>query len=133
VVGRPLHGVVYFSEWWLVRRLSEFLLHFPLGFEENGAIFGAMVGFTSVVHAVLGFHGVWASVMTAAMIWGSASLGVWRGSLIEGSWVSFLWRWSKNFLLVLWWPATIKINVVHRSEIVALIIIVTGSCSFEVK
>jgi hypothetical protein len=58
VVGSPLHGVVYFSKWSLVRRLSGFLLHFPLGFEGHGAIFGVMVGFTSVVHAVQRFHGI---------------------------------------------------------------------------
>jgi hypothetical protein len=129
VVRSPLHGVVYFSEWWLVRRLSGLLLHFPPGFEENGAIFGAMVGFTFVVH-VQGFCGVWASVTTATMIWSSASLGVWRGSLIEGPWVSFLRRWSKFFLPVLWWSKTIRIDAMHRSTIAALIVIVTGSCSF---
>jgi hypothetical protein len=84
VVGNPLHGMVYFSEWWLMRRLSGLLLHFPFSFEENGAIFGAMVGFTSVVHVLWGFCSVWASATIVAMIWGSTSLGVWRGSLIEG-------------------------------------------------
>jgi hypothetical protein len=113
-----------------VQTLSESLLHFPLGFEEDGAIFGAMVGFTYVVHAVQDFCGVWALAMTAATIWGSASLGVWRGSSIEGPWVSFRQRWSKILLPVLWWPTTIKINVVHRSRIAALIIIVIASCSF---
>jgi hypothetical protein len=101
VIGSPLHGVVYFSGWWLVRRLSGFLLHFPLGFKENGAIFGAVVGFTFVVHALRGFHCVWASATTAATIWGSSSLVVCGGSLIEGPWVSFLWRLSKILLPVL--------------------------------
>jgi hypothetical protein len=55
VVGSPLHVVVYFSRWWLFQRLSRLLLHFPLGFKGNGAIFGAVVGFTAVVHAVRGF------------------------------------------------------------------------------
>jgi hypothetical protein len=35
--------------------MSGFLLHFLLGFKENGAIFSAVVGFTSMVHAVRGF------------------------------------------------------------------------------
>jgi hypothetical protein len=73
-----------------VRRLGRFLLYFPLGFKENGAIFGVMVGFTSVVQAVLGFHDVWASGTIASTIWGSASLGVWKRSLVESPWVSFL-------------------------------------------
>jgi hypothetical protein len=76
------------------------------------------------------FCGVWALATTAATIWGSASLGVWRGSSIEGPWVSFRQRWSKILLPVLWWPMTIRINVVHRSRIAVLIIIVTASCSF---
>jgi hypothetical protein len=71
-----------------LRRLSGFLLHFLLGFKENGAIFGAVVGFTPVVHAVWGFHCVWASAMIAAMIWSSAPLVVLGGSLAEGSSVS---------------------------------------------
>jgi hypothetical protein len=83
VVRSPLHGVIYFSGWWLVRRLSGFLLHFPLGFKENGAIFGAVIGFTAAVHTVRGFHCVWASVVTATMIWSSTPLAIWGGSLIE--------------------------------------------------
>jgi hypothetical protein len=88
VVGSPLHGVIYFSGWWLWRTLSGFLVHFPLGFKENGAIFGAMVGFTIVVHAVRAFHCVWASAATAATIWSSASLAVWGGVFD---------RWSLGF------------------------------------
>jgi hypothetical protein len=38
-----------------LRRLSGVLLHFPLGVEVNGAIFGAVVGFTVVIHVVWGF------------------------------------------------------------------------------
>jgi hypothetical protein len=55
VVGSPLHGVIYFSGWWFLRRLSGVLLHFPLGVEVNGAIFGAVVGFTVVIYVVWGF------------------------------------------------------------------------------
>jgi hypothetical protein len=54
VVRSPLYGVVYFSGWWLVRRLVGLLLHFLLDFNENRAIFGVVVGFTSVVHPVWG-------------------------------------------------------------------------------
>jgi hypothetical protein len=76
VVGSPLHGVIYFSRWWLVRRLSWFLLHFLLAFKENLTIFGAVDGFTAVVHIVRGVHCVWASAVTVATIWSSAPLDV---------------------------------------------------------
>jgi hypothetical protein len=52
VVGSTLLGVIYFSRWWFLRRLNEFLLHFSLGFKENWAIFCAAVGFTAMVHAI---------------------------------------------------------------------------------
>jgi hypothetical protein len=52
------------------------------------------------------------------------------GSLIEGHWVSLLRRWSKILLPVLWWPATIRIDAMHRLGVATLIIIVMGSCSF---
>jgi hypothetical protein len=52
------------------------------------------------------------------------------GSLVEGPWVSFLRRWSEIFLPVLWWPATIRIDAMHRLRVAVLIIIVAGSCSF---
>jgi hypothetical protein len=56
--------------------------------------------------------------------------GYMGGSLIEGPWVSFLRRWSKILLPVLWWPANIRIDAMHMLGVAALIIIVTGSCSF---
>jgi hypothetical protein len=37
--------------WWLLWKLIGFLLHFLLGFKENGATFGAVVSFTAVVRA----------------------------------------------------------------------------------
>jgi hypothetical protein len=52
MVRSPLHGVVDLPGWWLWRRLSGFLVHFSFGIEVNGAIFGVMVGFIVVVHAV---------------------------------------------------------------------------------
>jgi hypothetical protein len=52
VVGSTLLGVIYFSRWWFLRRLNEFLIHFSLGFKENWAIFCAAVGFTAMVHAI---------------------------------------------------------------------------------
>jgi hypothetical protein len=52
------------------------------------------------------------------------------GSLIEGPLASFLWRWSEIIFLVLWWPSTIRINVVHGPSTTTLIIIVTWSCGF---
>jgi hypothetical protein len=63
--------------------MSGFLLHFLLGFKENGAIFSAVVGFTSMVHAVRGFRCVWASATTATTIWGSTSLAVWGGGIFD--------------------------------------------------
>jgi hypothetical protein len=58
------------------------------------------------------------------------SFGCMGRSLIEGPWVSFLRRWSVILLPVPWWPATIRIDVMHRLGVDALIIIVMGSCSF---
>jgi hypothetical protein len=66
-----MHGVVNFSGWWLVQRLS--------GFQGKWAIFGAVVGFTVVVHVVPGFHSVFASTPTVAMIWSSTPLAIWGG------------------------------------------------------
>jgi hypothetical protein len=117
-----MHGVVYFSGWWLVQRLS--------GFQGKWAIFGAVVGFTVVVHVVLGFHSVFASTPTVAMIWSSTPLAIWGGCMIEGPWVSFLRRWFKILLPVLSWPATIRVDTIHMLGVAVLIIIVTRSCSF---
>jgi hypothetical protein len=36
----------------------------------------------------------------------------------------------RNSSPILWWPTTIRINVVHRSRIAMLIILVMESCSF---
>jgi hypothetical protein len=52
------------------------------------------------------------------------------GPLTESCMVPFLQRWSKILFAVLWWPATIEINVVHRLGVIALIIIVAGPWSF---
>jgi hypothetical protein len=50
--------------------------------------------------------------------------------MIEGPWVSFLWRWFKILLPVLSWPATIRVDTIHMLGVAVLIIIVTRSCSF---
>jgi hypothetical protein len=52
VVRGPLHGVVDSSRCQLLRRLRGVLLHFSFQFEEDGAIFGAVVGLTATKHAV---------------------------------------------------------------------------------
>jgi hypothetical protein len=96
VVGSPLHGVVDFSECNLLRRLVGFLVNFSFRLEEYGAIFCAVVVLATVEHAAQRFEYVWASVVTAAMIWWSASLIVLSKSLIGGSRISFLWWWPKH-------------------------------------
>jgi hypothetical protein len=53
-----------------------------------------------------------------------------EGIYDRSAWVSFLCRWSKILLPVLWWPAIIRIDDVHMFGIATLIIIVMGSCSF---
>jgi hypothetical protein len=52
------------------------------------------------------------------------------GSLIKSPWVSFLRRPSEVFLPVLWLPTPIRINVVYRLWVVALVITITRSWSF---
>jgi hypothetical protein len=52
VVWSPLHCVVDFPGRWLLRRLSQLLIHFLFSVDVNGAIFSAMVGFIAMVHAV---------------------------------------------------------------------------------
>jgi hypothetical protein len=68
VVRGPLHSVVDFPGWWLWQMLSRFLIHLPFGFEVNGAILRAMVGFAAVIHAIWRFQCVWASTVPPAMV-----------------------------------------------------------------
>jgi hypothetical protein len=89
------------------------LLHFSLRFQEDGAIFVAVVGFTTMKHAIQGSNWVRASGMTAAAIWCAASLAMLIESLIEGSWVSFVWDCPKILLPILRWPTAVRIDVVH--------------------
>jgi hypothetical protein len=113
VVGSPLHGVVDFSGCRLLQRMGGFLLHFQFRVKEHGAIFCAMVGFTTMEHALRKSYCVWASTVIAATIWCSASFAVLSGSLIEGPWVSFLRRCPKVLLPTFWWPTAIRIDNVH--------------------
>jgi hypothetical protein len=113
-----------------MRRLCRILLHFLFRLKVDGTIFGAMVSFTATVHAVWRFHCVWASVVPPAIVQSSTSLVVLGGSLIESPWVSFLQRPSKIIFLVLWWPATIRVDVMHMLRVTALIITVAGSWRF---
>jgi hypothetical protein len=54
VVWSPLHGVVDFPCLQLRRRLIGVLVHFPFGADVDGAIFGFVVNFIAMVHAVQG-------------------------------------------------------------------------------
>jgi uncharacterized membrane protein required for colicin V production len=92
VVRSPLHGVVDLPGLWLWQRLSGLLVHFLLGVYVDGAIFGAMVGFTAMVHAEQRSRCVWASASPPAMVRSSAPLVVLGGSLVESVWASFLQR-----------------------------------------
>jgi hypothetical protein len=98
VVRSPLHGVIDFSGSGLLRRLYGILFHFSFRHEEDGAIFGAMVGFAAVIYAVQRFECVRASAVASAMIWCSTSLATLYESLVECSWISFLQRCSKKIL-----------------------------------
>jgi hypothetical protein len=95
VVGSPLHSVVNFSGCHLLRRLVGFLVHFSFGL-------------STTEHVVWRSECVWASAVTTAMIWCDISLIVLSKSLIRGFWVSFLRRWPKILLLILWWPQPSK-------------------------
>jgi hypothetical protein len=98
VMQSALHGVVDFLGYGLLRRLWKILVHLSFRVKENGAIFGAVFGFTAMVHVVWWVECVWASAVTSAMIWCSASLATLHESLVGGSRISFLWRCSKVFL-----------------------------------
>jgi hypothetical protein len=81
-----------------------------------------MIGLTVVEYVVRWSKCVWAA--TVAAICCVTSLIVLSESLIGGHWVSFLQMWSKILLPVLWWPATIKINAMHRLGIAVLAVLV---------
>jgi hypothetical protein len=61
------------------------LSQFSFKIEEYGAIFCVMVGFAAVEHIVWRSECVWASAVTAATIWCTASLIVLSKSLIRSS------------------------------------------------
>jgi hypothetical protein len=113
VMQGPLHGMVDFSGCELMRRLCRILLHFLFPLKIDGAIFGAMVDCTAMIHAVQRFECVRASAAASFVIQCSAYLSALWGSLLEGSLISFLLRCSKILLPIIWWPTTIRINVVH--------------------
>jgi hypothetical protein len=69
-----LHGVVDFSWYGLLRRMCGILLYFSFRLKEDVTIFGSMVGFTALEHAVRRFECVRASTATSATIWCAASL-----------------------------------------------------------
>jgi hypothetical protein len=73
VVGSPLHGVIDFSGCGLMRRLCGIVLHF-FHLHIDGAIFGAVVGCATMIHAVRRFECVRPSVMASVMIQCSSSL-----------------------------------------------------------
>jgi hypothetical protein len=73
VVRSPLHSVVDFPRCRLLRRLAKLLIHFPFGIEVDGAIFGVVVGFPAVTHAIWRFHCVRASFVAPATVRSSAS------------------------------------------------------------
>jgi hypothetical protein len=52
VMRGPLYGVVNFSGLWLWPRSGGILVHFLLGVDVDGVVFGAVVGFITMVHAV---------------------------------------------------------------------------------
>jgi hypothetical protein len=79
---------------------------------------------TFVKYAVRRSECVWVSATTVAAIWCTASLIVLSKCLIEGPQISFLWRWPKILLPIIWWPTIIRINIVHQLRVVALTIIV---------
>jgi hypothetical protein len=96
---------------------------------EYGAIFGAIVGFATVEHAVQRSDYVWTSgsVVTTTAAGCVASLIVLGESLIKCSLISLLRRCSKIILPILWWPTSIRINIVHWLGVAALAIIVARS------
>jgi hypothetical protein len=69
-----------------------------------------VVGCAAVIRVVQRFECVRPSIVASAVIWCSASLAALYGSLVKSSLLSFLRRCSKKFLLIFWWPATIRIN-----------------------
>jgi hypothetical protein len=96
--GGPLHGVIDFSGCRLLRRLCGILVHFSFRLEENGTIFGAVVSFTTMIHAIWRFECVRVSVVISAPIWHVAYLAALHETLVRGPWISFLRSCSKVLL-----------------------------------
>jgi hypothetical protein len=87
--------VIDFSRCGLLRRLCGILLYFSFRLKEDGAIFGAMVGFTTMEHVVRRFEYVRASAVTSTLICCIASLAALHEYLVRGPRISFLRRCSK--------------------------------------
>jgi hypothetical protein len=126
VMWSPLRGVVDFIGSGLLRRLCGILLHFSFRLKKNGAIFGAVVLFAAMVHAVQRFE----CVRVSAVISCSASLAALHESLVRISQIPFLWKCSKILLPIFWRPAAIRINVVYWFGVASLIFVVVRSWSF---
>jgi hypothetical protein len=130
VVRSLLHGVVDFFGCQLLLRLIGVLLHFSFRLKEYGAIFCEMIDFIVMKHVVWRPNFVWASVMTTIVTWCATSLTILGESLIEGSRVSFLRRYCKVLLPILWWPTSIRINTMHWLRVAMLAVIVMRSWAF---
>jgi hypothetical protein len=85
-----------------------------------------MVGVTTMVHAVWWLECVWASTVTAALLWHAPSMMILVWPMVEDSLASFLWRWSKILFLVFRRPTAIRVDVVYFLGVTTLIVIVAS-------
>jgi hypothetical protein len=81
--------------------LSGALVHFPLGVDVDRAVFGTMIGFIAMVHAVHGSWCVWASASPVTFIRSSTSPVALGRSMIERSRVYVVQGCSVAIVLVL--------------------------------
>jgi hypothetical protein len=77
------------------------LVHVPLGVNVDRAIFGTMVDFIAMVHAVQWSQCVWASASPTTFVRRSTSLVGLRRSLVESSRVCVVWGFSVAFVPIL--------------------------------
>jgi hypothetical protein len=103
------------------------LLHFSFGFKKDGAIFCAMLGFTSMVHTIRRLQCVRVSLATVASAWHAPSMAILIWYVIKGPMVSLLWGWPEILFLVLQGPIAVGVNAVYLLGVATLIIIV-ASC-----
>jgi hypothetical protein len=82
VMRSPLHSMVDFPGLYLWQRLSGVLIHLPLGVDVDRAVFGTMVSFFAMVHAVQGSRCVWASALPTTSARSSTSLVAWGGGVV---------------------------------------------------